>query len=87
MVVIKTWSSELSEYLANYLNLDIIEKLATRRATGGTRPALDYKALKSIPIIENIDFQKNTAECRIYVFRNQNKKLRNKILPGSIAAF
>ena len=56
MVVIKTKSKKESEYLANYLNLDIIEKLATRRATGGTRPALDYTALKSIPIIENIDF-------------------------------
>jgi hypothetical protein len=56
MVVIKTKSKKESEYLANYLNLDIVEKLATRRATGGTRPALDYPALKSIPIIENIDF-------------------------------
>lgn len=56
MVVIKTESSEISKYLANYLNLDIIEKLASRRSTGGTRPALDYKALKSIPIIEGIDF-------------------------------
>jgi len=56
MVVIKTDSRKTSEYLANYLNLDIIEKIATRRATGATRPALDYNALKSIPIIENIDF-------------------------------
>ena len=56
MVVIKTNSLEESTYLANYLNLDIIERLASRRATGGTRPALDYQALKSIPIIENIDF-------------------------------
>ena len=56
MVVIKTSNKETSEYLANYLNLDIIEKLATRRSTGATRPALDYQALKSIPIIEGIDF-------------------------------
>lgn len=56
MVVIKTESREVSEYLANYLNLDIIEKLATRRSAGGTRPALDYNALKSIPIIEGLDF-------------------------------
>lgn len=55
MVVINTGSKETSEYLANYLNLDFVEKLATRRATGGTRPALDYAALKSIPIIEDID--------------------------------
>jgi restriction endonuclease S subunit len=56
MVVIKTKDKSISEYLANYLNLDIIEKLASRRSTGATRPALDYPALKSIPIIENIDF-------------------------------
>jgi len=56
MVIIKTKNKETSEYLANYLNLDIVEKLASRRATGGTRPALDYPALKSIPIVEGIDF-------------------------------
>ena len=56
MVVVKTGSRKTSEYLSNYLNLDIVEKLATRRSTGATRPALDYPALKSIPIIEGIDF-------------------------------
>lgn len=56
MVVIKTKSREVSEYLANYLNLDIIEKIASRKATGATRPALDYTALKSIPIVEGLDF-------------------------------
>lgn len=56
MVVIKTKNVDKSEYLANYLNLDVVEKLATRRATGATRPALDYPALKSIPIIKDIDF-------------------------------
>lgn len=56
LVVIKTQNRETSEYLANYLNLDIVEKLASRRTTGGTRPALDYSALKSIPIVEGIDF-------------------------------
>jgi hypothetical protein len=56
MVVIKTTSNEQSRYLANYLNLDIAEALATRRTTGGTRPALDYPALRSIPIVEGIDF-------------------------------
>lgn len=57
MVVIKTKNLETSKYLAKYLNLDFVEKLATRRATGGTRPALDFPALKSIPVIEGIDFQ------------------------------
>lgn len=56
MVVIKTKDKNTSQILASYLNSDIGEKLASRRATGGTRPALDYPALLSIPIIfdENI---------------------------------
>ena len=51
--VIKTGSKEISETLAAFLNSDIGEKLASRRSTGGTRPALDYPALLSIPIIED----------------------------------
>lgn len=57
MVVLRTNDREKSRYLANYLNLDVVEKLASRRATGGTRPALDYSALRSIPVIENINFE------------------------------
>ncbi len=49
--VIKTGSREVSETLAAFLNSDIGEKLASRRSTGGTRPALDYPALLSIPIL------------------------------------
>lgn len=56
MVVIKTGDASLSTYLARYLNLDIIEKIASRHSTGGTRPALDYPSLKNLPIIEGIDF-------------------------------
>ena len=56
MVVIKTNNESTSKYLSRYLNLDIIEKIASRHSTGGTRPALDYPSLKAIPIIENIDF-------------------------------
>lgn len=51
MVVVKTESKKASTILAAYLNTDIGERLASRRATGGTRPALDYPALLSIPII------------------------------------
>ncbi len=51
--VIKTKSREVSEIIAAFLNSDIGEKLASRRSTGGTRPALDYPALLSIPIIHN----------------------------------
>jgi restriction endonuclease S subunit len=53
IVVIKTKNKKTSQFLATYLNTDIGEILAKRRATGGTRPALDYKALKNIPIINN----------------------------------
>lgn len=56
MVVIKTGDSSISKYLAHYLNLDIIELIASRHSTGGTRPALDYTSLKNIPIIEGLDF-------------------------------
>ncbi len=51
--VIKTGSKGISETLAAFLNSDIGEKLASRRSAGGTRPALDYPALLSIPIIED----------------------------------
>lgn len=56
MVVIKTGDAEISKYLARYLNLDIIERIASRHSTGGTRPALDYPSLKNIPVIDGIDF-------------------------------
>jgi len=51
LVAIKTKSREVSRILAEFLNSDIGEKLASRRSTGGTRPALDYEALKTIPIV------------------------------------
>jgi len=53
IVAIKTANIEQSKALAAYINLDFVEQLASRRATGGTRPALDYPALLSIPIIED----------------------------------
>lgn len=56
MVVVKTGNPVASKYLAHYLNLDIIEKIASRHSTGGTRPALDYPSLRNIPVIEGIDF-------------------------------
>jgi len=48
-----TDSRHTSEILAAWLNTDIAETLAKRRSTGGTRPALDYGALRSIPVIFN----------------------------------
>ena len=53
IVVVKTGDKHTSEVLAAYLNSDIGERLASRRSTGGTRPALDYPALRSIPVIYN----------------------------------
>jgi len=48
---IRTDDRRTSEVLAAWLNTDIAEALAKRRSTGGTRPALDYGALRSIPVI------------------------------------
>lgn len=76
--VIKTESQEISEMLAAFLNSDIGEKLASRRSTGGTRPALDYLALLSIPILYDkriLDITKRVVE-QI----KQNKNEANKLL-------
>lgn len=51
--VIKTGDRKISEILAAFLNTDIVERLASRRSAGGTRPASDYPALLSIPIIDD----------------------------------
>lgn len=51
MVAIRTDDIATSETLAAFLNLDTAERLASRRSTGGTRPALDHPALLSIPIV------------------------------------
>ena len=40
-----------SSYIAAFLNSELSKSLAIREVTGGTRPALDYKALKSLKII------------------------------------
>ncbi len=51
IVAIRTKDKKTSETLEAWLNLDTAERLASRRSTGGTRPALDYPALLSIPIV------------------------------------
>lgn len=63
-VRITTGNRGISETLAAYLNLDFVEKLASRRATGGTRPALDYPALRSIPVIFDGRIAKLMANAR-----------------------
>lgn len=84
MVVIKTGSKEISTILAAYLNTDIGEKLASRRATGGTRPALDYPALLSIPII----FDKRILEItKKAIISKQQKEAEAEKLLTSIDAY
>ena len=78
--VIKTGSKEISETLAAFLNSDIGEKLASRRSTGGTRPALDYPALLSIPVIYDkriLDITKKVVDQK-----KQNDTEADKLLSG-----
>ena len=76
--VIKTGSKEVSETLAAYLNSNIGEKLASRRSTGGTRPALDYPALLSIPIIEDKRILEITK--KVIEQKKQNEAEAEKLL-------
>lgn len=76
--VIRTGNNEISETLAAFLNSDIGEKLASRRATGGTRPALDYPALLSIPIIEDKRILKITSN--VVEQKKQNEAQADKLL-------
>ena len=89
MVVIKTKDRLTSEVLSTYLNLDIAEKLASRRATGGTRPALDYPALLSIPIVYNekiVSILKSAQEQKIQKEQEAKEKLASidKYLLGEL---
>ncbi|NCB46568.1 hypothetical protein EOM81_06095 [bacterium] len=76
--VIRTGNKEISETLAAFLNTDIGERLASRRATGGTRPALDYPALLSIPIIEDKHILEITS--KVVEQKKQNEAQADKLL-------
>ncbi len=78
--VIRTGSKELSGTIAAYLNSDIGEKLASRRSTGGTRPALDYPALLSIPIVINKRILEITKKAVTLWQKNDSKA--NKLFKG-----
>lgn len=78
--VIKIGSKELSETIAAFLNSDIGERLASRRSTGGTRPALDYPALLSIPIIEDSRILEITQ--KVVEQKRQNEQEAEKLLSG-----
>jgi len=82
--VIRTGSKDVSETLAAFLNSDIGEKLASRRSTGGTRPALDYPALLSVPIIEDKRILQITNEVITQKQRNEADAER---LLGSIDGY
>lgn len=81
LVAIKTENREISECLATFLNSDIGEKLASRRSTGGTRPALDYQALLSIPVIldKNIVRIKKSAIEKCDQLLSDAKKIEKSI--------
>ena len=81
MCVIKTDDEKTSWILAAWLNTDIAEKLASRRATGGTRPALDYPALLSIPVIfdERIYETMKNAVSKMKIKQQQAKQLLDSI--------
>lgn len=78
--VIRTGQKEISETLAAFLNSDIGEKLARRRSTGGTRPALDYPALLSIPIIEDKRILEITK--KVVEQKKQNESKAEELLLG-----
>lgn len=78
IVVIRTKDKQTSETLAAFLNSDIGEKLATQRSTGGTRPALDYPALLSIPILTDKRVLEITK--RVVEQKKQNEAAAEKLL-------
>ncbi|HEY9704398.1 MAG TPA: restriction endonuclease subunit S, partial [Allocoleopsis sp.] len=68
----------LNKYLAIYFNSYIGQKIAFRETTGGTRPALDYIALKSILIpIPHLEKQQEIAE-HITKIRKEAKQLQEE---------
>lgn len=52
-VVIDVWWEKIAKMLATYLNSTLWQKIILSKATWWTRPALDYQAIYSIPVIEN----------------------------------
>lgn len=80
-VVLQTEGFKVSQILAAFLNSTIGQKLAWRRVTGGTRPALDYPALLSIPVIYDKQILEITKEA---VKKKQTKEKQAKNLLTSI---
>lgn len=84
IVVIRTGEMAISQNLAAFINLDCIEKLASKRATGGTRPALDYPALFSLPVISDEHFRAKMSEASA---AKKQKEAQAKQLIGSIDTY
>jgi restriction endonuclease S subunit len=78
-VVVRTNKSVvLNEYLAIYFNSFLGQKFALKKTTGGTRPALDYCALKSIKIpLPSLEKQTEIAN-HISTLRAQAKALQQQ---------
>lgn len=78
-VIVRTNKNHvLNEYLAIYFNSYLGQKFALRKTTGGTRPALDYYALKAIKIpIPPPEKQAEIAE-HIEALRSQAKQLQRE---------
>ena len=74
-VVIRVKDESASRYLACWLNSNIGQLLALRRTTGGTRPALDYEALKSVPVVEGLPIVK-VMEKAFRIKREKEAKAR-----------
>ena len=79
IVAIRTGDKNVSETLAAWLNLDSAERLASRRATGGTRPALDYPALLSIPIVFDKSLPKRISDV-VTRFQERLEKAKELLL-------
>ena len=88
-VMVRTNDLVLNKYLAIYFNSHLGQKFAIRVTTGGTRPALDYTALKSLLIpVPPIETQQKVVA--IFESAYQSKKAKEaeaKRLLDSIDAY
>jgi len=65
----------LPEYVAVFFNTDFGRKISLRSVTGGTRPALDYEALRSLVVpLPSFSTQKEIMEKVQKVYAEKQKK-------------
>jgi len=68
----------LPEYLATYLNSSIGWTISNRSVTGGTRIALDYEAIRSIPIPKpSIPIQQTIID-KLNSIREESRRLKSE---------